>query len=73
MPKFSFTITAPATVSTKVELEADRLEEARAMAVNPSFLLSPERSLNWELDDNLVRDAYIPDEEDYEVLPSPGR
>lgn len=73
MPKFLFTITAPATVSTIVEVEADTIEAAHALAVTPSFIQSPERNLNWELDgDNMVRDVYVPDEEDYEVLPSPG-
>lgn len=71
MPRFSFTITAPATVSARVEVDADTIEDARAKAVAPSFHQDPANKVHWELDDNLpARDVYLPDADDFEEVPA---
>ena len=73
MPKFAFSITAPATVTARVCIEADSIEEAQAMALTRSFYTDPDNA-QFELDDgNDIRDVYLPDDEDYEVIEeSPG-
>jgi hypothetical protein len=70
MPRFEFTITAPATQSARVSVEAETIEEAQAIALTPSFYENPENA-TFELDDgNAIGEVYLPDEDDYEEAPS---
>lgn len=67
MPTFEFTITAPATVSARVSVEADTIEEAHEIALQPSFYQDPDNA-RFELDEgNIVDDVYLPDASDYVV------
>lgn len=70
MPKFEFTITAPATMSARVSVEAATIAEAQEIALRPSFYENPENA-RFEMDEeNLIDNVYLPDEDDYEELPS---
>jgi hypothetical protein len=70
MPRFEFTITAPATQSARVSVEADTIEKAQAIALEPSFYGDPDNA-EFKLDDgNSIDDVYLPDEDDYEETPS---
>jgi hypothetical protein len=70
MPRFEFTITAPATQSARVSVEAETIEEAQAIALTPSFYENPENA-TFEMDEgNTIDDVYLPDESDYEETPS---
>ena len=71
MGKFRVTITAPTTVSAVVEVEADSIEEAHAMALAPSFFNDPEKATFHPDDDNVLREVYLPDENDYEQIDAP--
>ena len=72
MPVFEFTITAPATMSARVKVEADSIEDAHAKAVTRDFRENPDNKVKFELDDgNDVRGVYIPDENEYEVSDAP--
>lgn len=71
MSKFRFTITAPATVSAVVEVEADSIEEAHAIALAPSFYNDPEKASFYPDDENKLREVYLPDESDYEQIDAP--
>ncbi len=75
MPTFEFAVTVPATMTAQVTVEADTIEEAQAKALQPSFYRDP-KNARFELDEeNTLRDAYLPDEDDYQVVdgPAPGR
>ena len=68
MPKFEFTITAPATISARVQVEADTIEEAHAIALNPEFYNQPENA-TFELDEeNTIDVVYLPDDVEYNVV-----
>lgn len=67
MPEFEFTITAPATMSARVKVEAETIQEAREIALHSDFYNDPEKA-NFELDDgNIIDEVYLPDPSDYEV------
>ena len=66
MPKFRFFITADATMSAYVEVEADTFEHAHFIALAPSFYRDPAKA-RFQLDDaNDPRDVYGADEDAYE-------
>jgi hypothetical protein len=70
MPRFEFTITAQATQSARVSIEAETIEEAQALALTPSFYQNPDNA-RFEIDEgNPVDDVYLPDENDYEEAAS---
>jgi len=72
MPKFEFDVTVPATMTARVEVEADTIEEAREKALTPSFYRDPANA-SFSLDEgNVPRDAYLPDEDDYSVVDAPS-
>ncbi len=68
MPVFEFDVTVPATMTARVSVEADTIEEAQEKALQPSFYRDPAKA-RFELDEgNTLRDAYLPDESDFEVV-----
>lgn len=68
MAKYSFSITVPVTMSANVIVEADTIEEAREIALMKSFY-NNQKNATFTLDeDNDLDDAYIPDENDYEII-----
>lgn len=70
MPKFEFTITAPATISARVSIEAATIAAAQEIALRPSFYENPENA-RFELDEeNVIDNVYLPDEDDFEETPS---
>ncbi|WP_327211095.1 hypothetical protein [Rhizobium leguminosarum] len=70
MPRFEFTITAPATQSARVSIEAETIEEAQAIALAPSFYEDPDNA-KFEIDEgNPIHEVYLPDEDDYEEIPT---
>ncbi len=69
MPKFEFTITAPATISARVTVEAETIEEAHEIATSREFYEDP-KNAQFKLDEeNMVDEVYIPDHDDYEEIP----
>jgi hypothetical protein len=68
MPEFEFTVTAPATISARVKISANTIEAAHEIAIRDSFVNDPVNPIRFTLDDeNIIRDAYIPDSSDYEI------
>lgn len=76
MPTYEFTITAPATISARVKIEADSLESAHEIALSPDFyenLCDHPESGKFELDDgNTIDEVYLPDPSDFEVSEEPA-
>jgi len=71
MPVFEFDITIPATQTARVRVEAETIEAAQEQALAPSFYRDPSKA-EFKLDEeNLPRDAYLPDEGDYEEVSTP--
>lgn len=69
MPKYRFAITAETTMTAIVEVSADTAPEAMAKACAPSFHADPANGVVWIPDEgNPVRDVYIPDESDFELV-----
>ena len=68
MPDFRFTLTVPATMSAQVVVSADTIEKAQDIALQPHFFQDPALA-RFELDEgNILQDAYLPDEDDYEIV-----
>jgi len=68
MSIYKFMITAPATVSAVVSIEAGSLQEAHEIAVSPAFYNDPDVA-TFALDDgNPLQEVYIPDVTDYEIV-----
>ena len=68
MPKYRFSLTVPVTATAEVEIEADSIEDARDVALQPSWYRDPANAKFVMDEENLPNDAYLPDEEDYEVV-----
>lgn len=66
--EFEFQITAPATMTATVRVKAKSIEDAQEIALTPSWYRNPENA-QFELDEgNILRDVYLPDEDDWEVV-----
>lgn len=69
MPEFEFDITKDVTMTARVRIKADTIEEAQAIAQQPSFFNDPDIQAKFELDEgNVGRDVYLPDESDWEEV-----
>lgn len=69
MPNFEFTITHNTTMSAKVKVSANTIEEAHEIAIRPDYYQKAENAVQWSLDEGNEIEAYIPDENDYEIVP----
>lgn len=67
MPVFTFTITAPATQSAQVVIEANSLDEAHNIALSPEFYEDPEKAQFTFDDGNIVSEVYLPDPSDFTI------
>lgn len=68
MATFEFMITAPATMSALVAVEAETIEEAHKIALKREFYENPVNA-NFKLDEgNTIKGVYLPDASDYEII-----
>ncbi len=69
MPKYRFPISREITVTAIVEITADTAREAMDKARSPSFHADPANGVVWTVDEgNPVRDVYVPDESECEIV-----
>lgn len=67
MPDFEFDITKDVTMTARVRVTADSIEEAQAIAQKPSFFNDPEIQAKFELDEgNIPHEVYLPDADNWE-------
>lgn len=69
MPEFEFMITHDVTMSATVRVVANTIEAAQEIAQRASFHTDPKNGVKWELDEGNEINAYIPDEDDYQITP----
>lgn len=70
MPHFQFTIAADASQSALVVVEADTIEQAHDIALQPHFFQDPGRAAFAFDDGNIVSNAYLPDSDEFSILDS---